>query len=217
MIAVMRKQQFSLIELMLALGVVIIGVCSVMVLFPIGANASRDASMETFAAQAADQLLNFTKYQLSLPETASNNWRTRIGLDGSSSLLPNSKPSESDGGLDCLSTAWSRSTNMSALGLNLFYYSTEADGLFQLVSYRGNPANNFSINDTDIDYRVIMRLWTSRIDLNGDGVENNDDFRFGTRLNVEASWPAEIPYAQRQTALYTLDVFRPPKTANYAN
>ena len=213
----MRKQQFSLIELMLALGVVIIGVCSVMVLFPIGANASRDASMETFAAQAADQLLNFTKYQLSLPETATINWRTRIGLEeGSSPLLPDSKPSESNGGLDCLAAAWSRSTNMSALGLNLFYYSTEADGLFQLVSYRGNPANNFSITDTDIDYRVMMRMWTSQIDLDGDG--NSDlNQQFAVRLNVEASWPAEIPYAQRQTALYTLDVFRPPKTANYAN
>jgi len=212
----MKKQHFSLIELMLALGVVAIGVCSIMVLFPIGANASRDASMETFAAQAADQLLNYTKYRLSTQETTTDNWRTRIGLDGTSSILPDSKPSEAGGGLDCLDSSWDRDTTLTTLGLNLFYHGSPNNGLYQLVSYRGNPTGSTSISSTDIDYRVILRLWTSQIDLNGDGDPDLNQ-SVAVRLNVEASWPAEIPYAQRQTALYTLDVFRPPKTANYAN
>lgn len=55
------KHNFNLVEILLALGVVAIGICSVMVLFPIGANANHDASMETYAADVADQILRIVK------------------------------------------------------------------------------------------------------------------------------------------------------------
>jgi competence protein ComGF len=40
----MKRHPFNLIELMLALGVIVIGLVSVLALFPIGANANRDAA-----------------------------------------------------------------------------------------------------------------------------------------------------------------------------
>ena len=48
-----HKLPFTMVEILLALGVCVIGICSIMVLFPIGATASRDAAMETYAANAA--------------------------------------------------------------------------------------------------------------------------------------------------------------------
>ena len=193
----MKKQHFSLIELMLALGVVAIGVCSVMVLFPIGANASRDASMETFAAQAVEQLLYFKKYQLY------SNWDTNINKISTVDTTNDSATTIPDAQANCTKNDWQLEPNLN----NLFNWSGD-DGLFQLVSSKNSPA---SISDPNIDYRVIIRMRRERIDLNDDGnIDNNDPgFSMAVRLIVEASWPAEIPHSQRQTSTYTLDVFLP--------
>ncbi|MBR6373370.1 MAG: hypothetical protein IKS20_09335, partial [Victivallales bacterium] len=60
----MRRSAFTLVEVLLALGVVVIGICSIMVLFPVGANATRDASMETYSANSVEELLTGIKYQI---------------------------------------------------------------------------------------------------------------------------------------------------------
>jgi type II secretory pathway pseudopilin PulG len=59
-----RKIGYNLVEVILALGVCAIGVVSIMALFPIGSSAARDASMETYAANVADEMLQFVKYRL---------------------------------------------------------------------------------------------------------------------------------------------------------
>ena len=190
----MKKQHFSLVELMLALGVVAIGVCSIMVLFPIGANASRDASMETFIAQAADQLLNFQKYNLY------SSWDL--------TTIPSSKTNEGNtGGIVFTTTKanWNRNTMLP----NLFTYTDPTKGLYQLVSYKNvydvNDAEHpLYIDNSDIDYRVIMKIYYNPIVV-GSSTYSTD---IAVRLNVEASWPAEIPDGQRQKVLYTLDVFK---------
>jgi type II secretory pathway pseudopilin PulG len=181
----MKKQHFSLVELMLALGVVAIGVCSIMVLFPIGANASRDASMETFAAQAADQMLNFRKYKLY------NTWDLGNIPSGAPSSIGNT------GGLDfCTNTDnWEPGTIPQLYS----YKSSPSSGLYQLISYKDGAESPL----TDCDYRVILKLYYDTIKV-GSNTYSTD---FAVRLNVEASWPAELPDAQRQKALYTMDVF----------
>ena len=61
----MKKQHpFNMVEILLALGVIAIGICSVMVLFPVGANASRDSIMEEYAATSAEQMLNMINFRL---------------------------------------------------------------------------------------------------------------------------------------------------------
>lgn len=59
-----RKIGYNLVEVILALGVCAIGVVSIMALFPIGSAAARDASMETYSANVADEMLQFIKYRL---------------------------------------------------------------------------------------------------------------------------------------------------------
>ncbi|MBR4517962.1 MAG: hypothetical protein IKO65_03060 [Victivallales bacterium] len=58
----LRKFQFTLVEVLIAMGICVVGVVSVMGLFPVGANATRDANMAFYADQAAEQMLYFTKY-----------------------------------------------------------------------------------------------------------------------------------------------------------
>ena len=65
----LRKFHFTLVEVLIAMGICIVGVVSVMGLFPVGANAARDASMAFYADQAAEQMLNFTRYAVLSAQT----------------------------------------------------------------------------------------------------------------------------------------------------
>jgi len=57
----LHKNFFTLVEVLIAMGICVVGLCSVVVFFPIGANASRNASMASYAATVAEQILDFAK------------------------------------------------------------------------------------------------------------------------------------------------------------
>ena len=90
------SRRYNLVEVILALGVVAIGVVSIMALFPIGANASRDASLETYAANVADEMLQLVKYQLK-----NTDGKTQAQIDDTwDDLLSGSSPKITDDGPD---------------------------------------------------------------------------------------------------------------------
>ena len=184
------KHCFNMVEILLALGVCAIGVCSIMVLFPVGASATRDAAMETYAAHAADQMLHYLKYQLTeggLWEELTDGDETQILPD----LASDPRNSTDNNNLDALSASWSSTpvTNFD----NIFAH-TNNNGIYQIQSIRSGVA----------DFRAIMFVWRSDISILGEGRQE-----VGVTLNVEVTWPAEIPYANRQRALYCLEVFNP--------
>ena len=55
----MRTQRFNLVEIVIALGIVAIGVTAVMGFLPVGLNASRDAIADNYAADSSEQLLHY--------------------------------------------------------------------------------------------------------------------------------------------------------------
>ncbi len=55
------KRHFTLVEVLIAMGVCVVGVCSIMALFPVGLANSRDAGMAGQAASTADQMLHLMK------------------------------------------------------------------------------------------------------------------------------------------------------------
>lgn len=57
----LHKNFFTLVEVLIAMGICVVGLCSVVVFFPIGATASRNASMASYAANVAVQILDFAK------------------------------------------------------------------------------------------------------------------------------------------------------------
>lgn len=176
----MRKpNNFTMIELMLALGVCAIGICSIMVLFPIGANANRDAAMETYAANAADQLLHYLQYQLN------NNWQEQANAIPSAWDKKDEIVYSSDGD-------WTKDENFSNI-----LCSNEPDGAFVIQSIRGDPEI--------VDFRAMLFVWKKQITVNSIKIPEN----IGVQLNVQVTWPAELPYAARQKALYCLKVFNP--------
>ena len=219
----MKKQHpFNMVEILLALGVIAIGICSVMVLFPVGANASRDSIMEEYAATSAEQMLNMINFRLHMydPGTHSTTkyWNDYIGTtaDGGGHLTPvgsTGRPSDSDiegmnTKLDLDSASdWSSTNSLlggSALEGSIFSYSG-SNNYFQVVVHKDTPAASLSSIQADlIDFRALGVLWVDKVDFNG----TNLPYTMAARLNLELSWPVEIPYASRQKAYYTLEVFK---------
>ena len=190
-----KKNNFTMVEILLALGVCGIGICGIMVLFPIGANANRDAAMETYAANTADQMLHMLKYQVTTGTATS--WTGKIGDSGS---LPSANPANDGTNKDIKpdDAGWSSTaeTEMNTI------FAHSAAGIYQIISDRGSGSP--SLTSDKVDFRAIMFVWWSDIDLLGAG---HDDI--GATLNVEVTWPAALPYPSRQKAHYALEVFNP--------
>ncbi len=206
----MKRHPFSMVEILLALGVVAIGICSVMVLFPIGASATRDAAMETYAANAADQILHMVKYKLTMADN-NNQWNEYISLDkideGKKLFYDGEPDSSSIYDLDDVdkwedSSALIGGTTLMNSGI---FPCKNNDYFYQIIVHRGNVNNGFStvIENNDIDFRGLATLWASRVKVPGTTLP----LYYATRLNLKIEWPLELPHEARQSAYYTLEVF----------
>ena len=218
----MKKHTFNMVEILLALGVVAVGICSVMVLFPVGSNATRDSAMETYASTSAEQILNMVKYKLTAPDDSGvyRNWATYIGTDSShGSLYKASEPTEPSGldaDLEFSSTAnarWSNADELiggQTLKGGIFRHSTHKN-FYQIVIHRGDMESNLSeISPENVDFRAVASLWASEVVYkpeNAGGTGGKLPLRNAARLNLRISWPAELPQSARQSAFYTLEVF----------
>ena len=209
----MRRSNFTLVEVLLALGVVVIGVCSIMVLFPVGANATRDASMETYSADSVDELLSGIKYHL-----LNGKWTDYVGTgaDGTNGSIDSLGTSgEADArfngkkeGYDSLteSSDWENVTINTKSGFYKYNDSSRAgkEDVYQLVCYRDSSK---SLTEDSVDFRAIARVAKSKVNIRINGIDNNIGFDKAVCLNVEVSWPAEAPFDARQKAYYSMEVF----------
>lgn len=200
-----RKQVFTMVELLIALGVCAIGICSIMVLIPVGASATRDAALETYAAQAAEQLLNYLEYSATLSAV---DWNNTVGTSDSG-LITEVKPKAAD--LEFTITdlndpdKWEKT-----FADNIYRKRTDSeDQLVYLILSHRNEEGVYLGDKTfkleKIDFRAILAVWKEQISVNGIEIP----YETGVRLNIEVSWPSEIPYGARQKALYCLEVFNP--------
>lgn len=202
------KIPFTMVEILLALGVCAIGICGVMVLFPIGANASRDAAMETYAANAADQMLNYLKFVITSDNDKWVNDYIKEALPTAANTLPESKPATSlaKGVLD--TSAWARPPSpMDSITKNVFRYTGDAtvSGVYQLINFREDQTADVAIDSSLIDFRAIMNVWRQQVMIGSVTLPWN----MAVQLNLEVSWPASLPYPARQKSHFILEVFNP--------
>ena len=127
-----------------------------MVLFPIGANASRDAAMETYAANAADQMLNYLRYRINQNNAQ---WEAYIITAGTS--LPDKNPcniEDPEAPYDLQkNTVWPSS--LSGIADNVFEHASNK-GVFQVISSR-DPTPE--VDSPNVDFRAIMNVWRSDV------------------------------------------------------
>jgi type II secretory pathway pseudopilin PulG len=205
----MKRHPFNLIELMLALGVIVIGLVSVLALFPIGANANRDAAAENYASQAAEQTLSLMAKYIT---TSDANWVTFVS-GGSPLITDCSTPSnfanyiatwhDQDGHVDDYLTP--SPLNVGAVKT---IYQRNASKFDEGLLIRNGHTNGAGEYITD--FEALAFVWQQKIVIDPSASPPLEiDLKYATCLNIEISWPARLPYARRQKATYRLEVFNP--------
>lgn len=219
----LRKFHFTLVEVLIAMGICVVGVVSVMGLFPVGANAARDASMNFYADQAAEQMLNFTKFAVLNAKDGSNDFSPEIfksmtggwTLDDTTTYSSN-EPSAADEPHD-----WSAVANLSSdskiqeyLVANMVTMLSNSDTVIQKYSWNFYRIGFLTKNGADNieDFACVIRLWATPVYADEERMDGTDSSiklpRIAT-FHVEVSWPADLSYDRRQKAEYSLDVFVP--------
>ncbi|MCK5806104.1 MAG: hypothetical protein KAI66_24945 [Lentisphaeria bacterium] len=201
----MKKRTFNMIEVVLAIGVVVVGMVSIMALFPIGANQLRDAAVDNYGSQAAEGMLNVFASHV---RSSTANWTAFIGDSGTGNIVKSPAGGFNDADRDNFDEA-------SATVL-IFDPSIFRDGdytHFKILRYRDvDNSDSFTAGDT-VEFSAIALLWKKPIRL-GDpdpAATGNITIPYdtGVVLNLEMSWPAELPYGARQKCYYRREVFNP--------
>jgi len=213
----MTRHPFSMVEILLALGVVAIGICSIMVLFPVGATATRDAEVVNYASQAADQLLSVLKYNLTYDKSASGKSKTAWEkVDAFTVVNQTTIDAALTAAQASLASGWAApSSTNSVLGGeiasgNLFVPQSASNAQIFLLVSRSDGKTSVSDLDTaaqngNIDFRAIAILTKQQIRIGTNDLPDS----MGSRFVLEIRWPVELPYAAQKSEEYILEIMRP--------
>ena len=186
---------FTMVEIVMAVGFLVIGIMSTMALFPVGLEANRDSAAESYAADSADQFLHWYAAR------AKNDWTTYT----SAGWLPTSKSTALTGDLE--DDDWEAP---DVTGTNVTWEKhASANGLFRLKFARGSGA------DEMVDFSGVYRFWQGTVDYSywdpgtSSWQPGSVNASVAVAINLEASWPAELPYSSRRKAVYRLEIFKP--------
>ncbi|MBO7619734.1 MAG: hypothetical protein J6T06_04430 [Victivallales bacterium] len=214
-----RFRQYNLVEVILALGVVAIGVVSIMALFPIGASASRDAAMETYSSNAADEMFHMLQFMaLNDGTTLDDSWDKWIKND---TKLETSKPDYDDANTD--KDKWERlGDTTKGIDSNIFTTTTSKKGVFLLISHHDSSADkdatlaNAGDSESDntityekVDFRAVVLAWKEKVREDPTDASKDIDFDEAAKLVIEVSWPEEMPYAARQKRYFSYEIAKP--------
>ncbi len=182
----MKKQFFNMIEIMLALGVIAIGMSSILVLFPVGLNATNSATADNSVPDAA---LYFAGY---LETSIRDQWQ-RSGTSPRSSTLLNGLPTAKPG--EPASIGWTNIPNTP-----VFYCGTA--GLFKYE--QSHTVNGASV----VDFAAEARVWRESNFIHVPGQAAPVSMTTGSAIIfIEVSYPLTKPYADREKQIYRFDLY----------
>ena len=181
------KKYFNLVEVALSIGILAIGVTSIMALFPVGFDRSREAIGENYCAEAADSLFAY------IAREASVNGSWDVVTD-----LPTDKVDIAD-------------TSMLGDGFNFVsqaegdIYTAVDSGLTSAV----NGVYGIKVQTGDVtDFTGEVLLWRSdlpTLKISGEDVDIPGTAAVG--INLEISWPVGKPYSRRKKNFYYFELF----------
>lgn len=217
-----RFRQYNLVEVILALGVVAIGVVSIMALFPIGASATRDAAMETYSSNAADEMFHMLQFMaLNDGDTLDDSWNKWIK---NNTKLDASKPNYTDDNTG--KDKWERLGNATkGIDGNIFQAKPAQKGVFLLISHHDPKAKNTATladagededgSDEDkisyemVDFRAVVLVWKEQVRIDPTGTDPDLKFDEAAKLVIEVSWPEEMKYSARQKRYFSYEIAKP--------
>jgi len=179
----MKKQNFNLVEIIIAMGIVVVCITTIMGMFSVGMQVSNDAVMRSYSNNIVEQLGGFAETH---PKATAAN------------AIPTTKASPESGTWSTIRTA--------EQGCDTQVDSD--DPFFKNVYMNGSSVGilkieyQTTINSTDVvDFTAIARLWYEGTD---ETIGTSDGSGSGSvtltdakTLNIEVSWPDKIPYKNR--------------------
>jgi len=250
-----------MIEVLLALTVIAIGMTSVLGLFPVGLNASRNAVAQNCSANVADQMVTYLRVVSEINQAQyakafydSDSFSTDVTVTNGE--LPDKTNSDDEQKVDENSLNFLKayaSKMIEDVGTNknklitggTIDFERVADGwaVFKVEGVTNKPrvffivqGHNCTDNDISgdkisrpVDYSAMALVWKEPVqirrlksggdpteplhwtlwpDLSGSPTEFQK-YEFSGKLNVELSWPLELPYAERKKRYYQVVINRP--------
>lgn len=209
-----RGNTFTLVEVLLAMAICVFGLCSVMVLFPVGVTAARDASQVGQAGDVAEQVLNFVNYCIKNDPSGEafetftgwtlNDTSTYVHRDESSTPPLTFKSPEAETALRDNLTNIFQTTNIQVTLNHVDRYEIRVKNKPIEVT---DAAGNFD----EATYEV--RLWSNFLLLDptqvSSGTNWNAKLLGAVRMIVEVSWPLEEEdYTKRQKVRRSLEIYK---------
>lgn len=213
------KRHFTLVEVLIAMGVCVVGVCSIMALFPVGLANSRDAGTAGLASTTADQMLHLMKaiivnesnteaeaagYFQALTGFAAGHFNSGIDADDKKAKpADDAEPADADDWTVVTATTLGLGSMVGTLIVNedLTVSTCATPGIYKVE--RGGTMS---------DMECIVRVWAEPVAVAFDSSKDGVAYLPRTaRFHAEVSWPAEKSYAKRQKLEYTMDVYCPKR------
>ena len=186
---------FTLIELVLVLGLVSLGFIGVTTMTSIGIDVGRDVVAKGITTDAAEQFLRLNSIRIR------EDWSW---LD----IFPDARPEYDDSVLsDRTVWGWSDNVFLENDSAKIRFVTQDRNAVFS-ASAPNHQTGFFLVEQQSPKYqrfRVSIRCW-KKIESKGNGSEE-------AVLFVEASCPAEKPYRERQKQMFRLEVFKATQVA----
>ncbi len=205
-----KKLKFTLIEIIIAMGIFAIGITGVLSLISTSINISSNVVGKNYSSVAANIFIENIRSLVNFKDADKEYWKGFIQED--SDHLP-----EEEFFIPL------RGNLVKDIGVNDDWFTEDSDHSINFDNLVISPnktkpgiykiALKTEVEDGVFatDFEGICRVWKSPISIsffNGTETENSEDTNYDVfcRLNIEVSWPIQKEYSTRYSKVYFFDV-----------
>lgn len=202
-----RKYPFNMVEIALAMAIIAIGLSGILVLFPVGINASKSAIADNNLADIAEYIMGY------LQAGCNSDWiklaKNPPGEGDSPSYpfaddLPTSASSVGDGGFSLDATGKDSKFPTPIPG-------DDADSANLFTDNHGTFLYRQMTNDV-VDFAAVVKVWKEDVEFYMPFFSKTAPIKtsipeYARNLCIEISWPIELPYADREKRIFRLEIF----------
>lgn len=175
----MKRKYFNMIEVVLALGVIALGVVGIMGILPVAINSSKAAVGDSYAADVANTFFSHIETALK----AEGNWATEL------TDIP-IEPTQ----LNADNTEWNFTEDSGI--------ERKSPGLYKIRLTQG-------ANTTFTAHARVWRENLPNLSVAKQSLPSPPDERYAIRVYVEISWPHTADYDNREKRIYAREIFNP--------
>lgn len=207
----MKKYNFNMVEIALAMVIISIGITGILGLFSVGVNARKAAISENNIADAAEYTLGL--YRALILEKYTD---SPVGEGKSAPAIVNGIPT-ANAAVNSDGTSLDISELTSTVASHIYTGSGTSVTNFNVSSATSLPetfvyAPSRLVDGVRIaDCEIAGSIWKTQIPVTFLGASNtvNMPYSYGVRVYLELSWPLEQKYDNRDKKIFVMDIVNP--------